>query len=232
MRVAISARGSNLDAQVAPRFGRCHCFLVVDPATDQFEVLDNEAAMMSGGAGIKAAQMVARSGAEVVITGTLGPNAADTLSAAGVKTYLRASGTVREVLEQYKAGQLQESKGPTVEKHFGTGGVAAGTNAGRSLDGGRGMGRGMGTGRGMGRGIGRGMGLGRGAGRGRGIGRGMGGGRSMSFGMGRGYSSVSQPSSANDLEELKERKDQLQKQMKQLEECIRKLEKKKDEKTK
>jgi predicted Fe-Mo cluster-binding NifX family protein len=151
MRIAISSTGPDLDAEVDPRFGRCQCFVVVDPATEELEVLDNEAAMMSGGAGIQAAQMVANSGVDAVITGHLGPNAADTLVAAGLKTYLGASGTVTEALRQYKAGSLQEASGPTVESHFGTGGVGGGAGAGR------GVGRGKGGGRGRGMGMGRGM---------------------------------------------------------------------------
>jgi predicted Fe-Mo cluster-binding NifX family protein len=145
MKIAISSTGPKLDADMDQRFGRCPCFVVVDPASEEFEVLDNQAAMMSGGAGIQAAQMVANSGVAAVITGNLGPNAADALAAAGVKTYLGVSGTVRQALQQYKAGQLQESKGPTVEGHFGTGGMGGG--------GGRGMGRGRGMGGGSGRGM-------------------------------------------------------------------------------
>ena len=151
MRIAISSSGSDLDAQVDPRFGRCRYFVIVDSDTEEFEVLDNQAAMTSGGAGIQAAQMVANSGVAAVITGNLGPNASDTLKAAGVKTYLGVSGTVREVLQQYKAGHLQEASGPTVESHFGTGGMGGGAGAGR------GMGRGRGGGRGQGMGMGRGM---------------------------------------------------------------------------
>jgi len=159
MRIAISSTGPDLDAEVDPRFGRCQCFVVVNPATEELEVLDNEAAMMSGGAGIQAAQMVANSGVDAVITGNLGPNGADTLAAAGVKTYLGISGTVRQALQLYKAGQLKESTGPTVERHFGTGGMGGRAGAGR------GMGRGMGGGKGGGRGSGRGMGGNKGGGR-------------------------------------------------------------------
>jgi len=203
MKIAISSTGPQLDAPMDQRFGRCPCFIVVDPANEEFEVLDNQAAMMSGGAGIQAAQMVINSGAEAVITGNLGPNAADTLAAAGVNTYLGATGTIREVLQQYKAGQLRKSSAPTVESHFSTGGMGGKTGAGR------GMGRGPGRGRGGGLGMGRGMG--RGAGR----------------GMDRGYSLEPQPSPSYDLGELKDQKDQLQKQMNRIEERIRKLEKKK-----
>ncbi len=144
MKIAISSTGPDLDAQVDPRFGRCRCFVLVDPATKEFEVLNNEAAMMSGGAGIQAVQMVANSGVDAVITGHLGPNAADTLTATGLKVYLCEAGTAREVLQQYENGQLQEATGPTVKSHFGTGGMGSGGGPG----GGRGMGQGTGQKRG------------------------------------------------------------------------------------
>ena len=144
MKIAISSNGMDLDAQVDPRFGRCRYFVIVDSETKKFEVLYNQAGMTSGGAGIQAAQMVANSGVDSVITGHLGPNAADTLTAAGLKTYLGVTGTVGEALQQYKAGHLQEASGPTVESHFGTGGVGGGAGAGRGMGRGRTGGRGRG----------------------------------------------------------------------------------------
>ena len=147
MKIAISSNGTDLDALVDPRFGRCRFFVVVDLSTEEFEAVDNQAAKMSGGAGIQAAQMVADLYIDAVITGNLGPKATDTLRVAGVKAYLGASGTVRQALQQYKAGQLQESLGVTVESHFGTGEMGSGRGSG----GGMGRGRDRGSGRGMGR---------------------------------------------------------------------------------
>jgi predicted Fe-Mo cluster-binding NifX family protein len=146
MRIAISSTGPNLEAEVDPRFGRCQYFVIVDSETKQFEVLDNQAAMTRGGAGIKAAQMVANSGVGAVITGHLGPKAADTLVAAALKTYLGASGTVGEALQQYIDGKLKEASGPTVKSHFGTGGMGGGAGAGRGMGRGRTGGRGQGMG--------------------------------------------------------------------------------------
>ncbi|MBW1940276.1 MAG: NifB/NifX family molybdenum-iron cluster-binding protein [Deltaproteobacteria bacterium] len=57
MKIAISSSGANLDARVDPRFGRCRCFVIIDPATQAFEVLENEAATLGSGAGIQAAQI-------------------------------------------------------------------------------------------------------------------------------------------------------------------------------
>jgi predicted Fe-Mo cluster-binding NifX family protein len=141
MKIAISATGPDLDAQVDPRFGRCPCFVVMDLETEGIEVLENQAAIMSGGAGIQAAQMVVNAGVTAVITGNLGPNATDTLAAAGVKTYLGATGTVREALEQYEDGQLHEATGAAVEANYGLDRSTGGGFPGRGM--GRGMGRGV-----------------------------------------------------------------------------------------
>lgn len=138
VKIAISATGPGLDADVDPRFGRCQYFIIVDAETMQFEALENSSAAAAGGAGISAAQMVANKGAEVVLTGNCGPNAYQTLSAAGVQVISGVSGTVRDAVQAHKAGKFQPSAQPNVASHYGMG-------MGR----GRGMGMGMGMGRGM-----------------------------------------------------------------------------------
>jgi predicted Fe-Mo cluster-binding NifX family protein len=129
MKIAVSATGKELNCQIDPRFGRCQYFILIDPETMEFEAFENEGLMASGGAGVQAGQMVAQKGANTLITGNLGPNAASALSASGIKVYLVPGGTVKEVIEGYKTGSLREAGGATVPPHFGMGG-------------GRGMGRG------------------------------------------------------------------------------------------
>ena len=92
--------------------------------------------------------MLADAGGNAVITGNIGPDAATVLEAAGIKTFLCNSGTVREVLQHYRNGTLAEASGHTVSSHFGSGGLGSAGGAGR----GRGMGGGQGDGRGGGRG--------------------------------------------------------------------------------
>jgi predicted Fe-Mo cluster-binding NifX family protein len=147
MKVAISSKGTDLDAQVDQRFGRSQYFIIIDPASEEFEVLDNKAAALSGGAGIQAAQMVVNTGVEAVLTGSLGPNATNALAAAGVKVYLGASGPVREALQQLEGGQLQDASKPATDALAG--GVAGGYEPG--------VGRGKGAGTRWGRGGGRGL---------------------------------------------------------------------------
>jgi predicted Fe-Mo cluster-binding NifX family protein len=122
MRIAISSMGKDLDAQLDPRFGRCQYFIFVDPETLEFEVSENVGLMASGGAGVQAAQLITQKGATALITGNLGPNAASALSASGMKVYLVPGGTVKEVIDAYQSGALQEASGPTVPSHFGMGG--------------------------------------------------------------------------------------------------------------
>jgi len=132
MKICVTATGTTLDAPVDPRFGRASHFIIVDSETMTFKAVPNTAMEAMHGAGIQAAQTIANIGAKMVITGNVGPNAFQGLSSAGIKIIIGANGTVREVIEKYKKGELKETGAPTVGGHFG-----------------RGMGRGQGMGRGM-----------------------------------------------------------------------------------
>jgi len=134
MKIAISSSGQDLAAQLDPRFGRCRYFLIIETDTMDFEVFDNDNAALGGGAGIQSAQFIAAKGAKALITGHCGPNAMQTLSAAGVQVYVGQAGSVKDIVET------------SVAAHAGMGGMGGG------------QGRGMGRGRGMGGGRGGGMG--------------------------------------------------------------------------
>jgi len=119
MKICLSATTENLDSQLDPRFGRCPYLLIVDSETMNFEAIPNMAAGETGGAGIRAAQIIADKGVKVVITGNVGPNAFGALSAVGIEIITGVSGTVREAVEKYKKGVLGRTGAPTVGGHFG-----------------------------------------------------------------------------------------------------------------
>ena len=121
MKICVSATANSLDAPVDPRFGRCQYFLIVDSETMQFEAIPNMASGAMGGAGIQAAQIIAGKGVKALITGNVGPNAFQALSAAGIQIITGAYGTVREAVEKYKKGELKGISAPTVGGHFGMG---------------------------------------------------------------------------------------------------------------
>ncbi|MDB4264809.1 NifB/NifX family molybdenum-iron cluster-binding protein [bacterium] len=199
MKVAVSSNGENLDAQIDPRFGRCQSFIAVNPDDLSFEVLNNDSAALGGGAGIQTAQFLASQGVAAVITGNCGPNAVQTLAAAGIELFGGQAGTVREAIERFKKGNLTPTSEANVDSHSGMN-VAAGS--------GRGGGSGSGGGMGMGgcKGTGRGMGGGRGGGCGRG----------MSDFAGSSRAGSGTQSGDQELEELKQQADSLNKKMKEV----------------
>lgn len=80
MKLAITATGPDLTADVDPRFGRASYILVVDSDTLEVDVIDNAANKDAfKGAGIQAAAAVSDKGAEILLTGFCGPNAFKTL---------------------------------------------------------------------------------------------------------------------------------------------------------
>lgn len=131
MQIAVSASGEGLEAPASPVFGRCPYYVLVDTETWAARTVPNPAVAAGGGAGVQAAQYVVREGAQAVITGNVGPNAFQVLQAAGVPVYLSPGGTVRQVVEAFKRGELRMLDQASAPAHAGMG---------------RGMGRGIGRG--------------------------------------------------------------------------------------
>jgi predicted Fe-Mo cluster-binding NifX family protein len=122
MKVAVSSSGQSIDSGVDPRFGRCSYFLVVDADTLSHEIVENTGTASAHGAGIGAAQLIASKGVKAVITGHVGPNAYQSLNAAGINIYTVQAGTIKAVVEDLKAGRLTQVSSPTSPGHSGGGG--------------------------------------------------------------------------------------------------------------
>lgn len=118
MRIAITAGGETLAASVDDRFGRAPCFVLYDLDAEQFTVVPNQQNLQAAqGAGIQAAQNVARAGADAVLTGHVGPKAFRALTAAGIAVFTGVSGTVAEALAAYRAGRLEPAAAPNASGH-------------------------------------------------------------------------------------------------------------------
>ena len=139
MKIAVTATGTDLQSQVDPRFGRAQYFIIVDSETMEFEAIENSSVAAAHGAGIQAGQLMSSKDVSAVITGSVGPNAFQTLTAAGIQIFQSPSGTVQQAVEAYKNGSLQ----PVTQ--FGPAHAGMGMGGGM----GRGMGRGMGAGAGF-----------------------------------------------------------------------------------
>lgn len=121
MKICITSEGKTLDSQVDPRFGRCQYFIIVDTDTLEFEAIENPNIEAMGGAGIQSAQLVASKQVKAVLTGNVGPNAFQTLNAAGIDIYTGFSGSIKEAIEAYKSGRLKKIESPSVGSKFGIG---------------------------------------------------------------------------------------------------------------
>ncbi len=120
MKICITSDGNSLEANVDPRFGRCSYFIFYDIDANDFEVFENAATSEMGGAGIKNAQLMLEKDVEVILTGNLGPNAANVLNQAGIKVITDIKGKVKDVIEDFKKGILKaDAANPTVSSHFG-----------------------------------------------------------------------------------------------------------------
>ena len=72
MKVAVSTTGTDLDAPVDVRFGRCQYFVIMDSDTLEFEAIENPNIGLMSRAGIQSGQMMADRGIQVVLTGNIG----------------------------------------------------------------------------------------------------------------------------------------------------------------
>ena len=119
MKMIVTGSGDKLTDAVDPRFGRASQFLLVDVETGAMTAHDNAQNLNAAqGAGIQAAESVARLGAQAVITGNVGPKAFRVLSAAGIKVFLVKDGTIAEAIARFKKGELSETKESNVEGHW------------------------------------------------------------------------------------------------------------------
>ena len=119
MNIAVTSTDGNLEGMVDERFGRSKKIVIFDKERQSFEVIDNMVAMNSPqGAGIQTAQNVARSAAQVLISGHLGPNAFRVLQAAGIEAYSASNMTIKEALAKLEEGALTKLEGADVEGHW------------------------------------------------------------------------------------------------------------------
>lgn len=101
-KICITSKGKDLEAEVDPNFGRAQYFLIVDPETMDFEVIDNPNIEALQGAGIQTAQLISNKNTGTVLTGNCGPNAQRILQSSGIKVITGVNGKVKDVLSKYK----------------------------------------------------------------------------------------------------------------------------------
>lgn len=121
MKVAVSSTGLGLNAALDPRFGRCAAFVFVETDDMSCDAEENATGSLGGGAGIQSARRMAEKGVKVVLTGNCGPNAHETLTAAGIDLVVGCEGLVGEVVGRFRNGGYEVAVAPNVASHAGMG---------------------------------------------------------------------------------------------------------------
>ena len=113
MKIALSANGPDLDAQIGQRFGTAEYLLIVDPETESVEAIPGPAGSGQRGAGIQLISMAVSRGAETVLTGFCSPAICSQFESQGIKVITGLSGTVREAVDLYRQGLPEEQRTST-----------------------------------------------------------------------------------------------------------------------
>jgi predicted Fe-Mo cluster-binding NifX family protein len=107
-RIAVASHGDHLDALISPSDEPCTSFILVDPETADFEVVQVEPAESLLQASVNAVRAAARAGATIVITPGLQPACCAALNALAIAVAVASEGmTVREAIERYKRGEFE-----------------------------------------------------------------------------------------------------------------------------
>ena len=106
MKIAIPVNDQSIKSGVCQSFGRAPYFLIYKVSSKEEEFLDNSAAANQGGAGIKAAQLIADQKVDAVLTPRCGQNAVDVLEQSAIKLYQTKGESIQDNIDDFVANQL------------------------------------------------------------------------------------------------------------------------------
>jgi predicted Fe-Mo cluster-binding NifX family protein len=112
MKVVIAANGPTLDSPVAKRFGHAAYYLLVDSATLELQIIENREHDDETHAIIP---QLAGQGAEVFITGNIGPHAFQLIRSLQRQVTLARRMPARQALDKLQRGELELLNAPTVK---------------------------------------------------------------------------------------------------------------------
>lgn len=108
MKIAIPVEEKSLKTDVYQSFGRAPYFLIYNTQSRESNYVHNSAAKSQGGAGIKAAQIVADTKAQIVLTPRCGQNAAEVIQGAAIEMYQSIHASAQENLDAFLEGRLSK----------------------------------------------------------------------------------------------------------------------------
>lgn len=106
MKIAVPIEVKTLKSNIHNYLGRAPYFLIYSTVTKEYEFLDNRAVAEQGGAGIRAAQVIADNGVSAVIANRCGENAEKLFRNAEVFVYEAKEGNAEENINYLKENKL------------------------------------------------------------------------------------------------------------------------------
>jgi len=107
-KIAVASHGNSLDATLSPKGEVCTSFVLVEPQSLDFEVIQVKPADSVEQASVNAVRAAAKSGATVVITPEIRPACCTALRALAIQVALAGETlTVREAIGAYHRGELE-----------------------------------------------------------------------------------------------------------------------------
>ncbi|MEA4924335.1 MAG: NifB/NifX family molybdenum-iron cluster-binding protein [Syntrophomonadaceae bacterium] len=106
MKIVLPVGDNSIETKVCSSFGRAPYLLIYDIESQTSSYVSNHAAISQGGAGIKAAQIVADTDVSALLTPRCGDNAARVFAAAGIKIYKTINDSVKDNIAAFSQGKL------------------------------------------------------------------------------------------------------------------------------
>jgi len=108
MKIAISATGPNMEADIDRQFGLCRFLIIVDTETRTFEAVPGFS-VPGRGAGIQLITLALSKDAEVILTGHINPAIVRRLTENGIEVRTGVQGKVGDIVEQYREKEREEA---------------------------------------------------------------------------------------------------------------------------
>lgn len=107
MKIAIPVNEKSIEEKISDNFGRPNYYLIYNSESQEEKYVDNTAAQLSSGAGVKAAQILVDQKPDVLLTPRMGENAAIVVKTADIEIYKSLDRSARENIEAYLNGELE-----------------------------------------------------------------------------------------------------------------------------
>jgi len=108
MRIAVPTIGNGgLDEAVGEHFGRVPTYTIIDEETGSVEIIQNTSHHMGGSS--YPPEILYNANVDIMLCSGLGVRAIRMFEERGIRVYIGASGTVRDAIEQWRNGMLQEA---------------------------------------------------------------------------------------------------------------------------